>query len=139
MQRLAVADMSPIVLEGLHAAVTEICCQYSYRDASELRMEAQGWIEHLGTLLRSPVGIKTHSDLMTATGWLALLVGCVEWNMGLKSSVEFTRRAALQIATESGNSEQAAWAHEMSAWFAMTDMTEKRYRDVISSTQAVSR
>lgn len=133
VQRLAHADVSPIVLEGLNAAVIELCCQYSYRDAESLRAEAQGWVSHIGDLLQRPVGIKTHSELMNAAGWLALLIGCVEWDMGLKASGEFTRRAALQIATESGNFEQAGWAHEMTAWFAYT---EKRYADVIAAARA---
>lgn len=133
LERLTASDVSPMALESLHSAVTELCCQYSYRDATELRHEAHGWIEHVGKLLRKPVGVKAHSELMTAAGWLALLVGCVEWDMGLKASAQYTRTAAEQIGLEGGHLEQVGWAHEMSAWFAIT---EERYPEVIKHAQA---
>jgi transcriptional regulator with XRE-family HTH domain len=133
LERLTASDVSPRALEALHSAVTELCCQYSYRDASELRTEAHGWIEHVGKLLRQPVGLKAHSELLTAAGWLALLVGCVEWDMGLKASGEYTRRTAQAIAEEAGNFEQLGWAYEMEAWYALT---QERYPDVVKAAQA---
>lgn len=133
LERLTASDTSPGTLQSLHGAVTELCCQYSWRDASELRTEAHGWIEHVGKLLKKPVGVKAHQELMTAAGWLALLVGCVEWDMGLKASAEYTRTAAQQIGHEAGNFEQVGWAYEMAAWFALT---QERFPDVIKHAQA---
>lgn len=133
LERLAVADVSPVALEGLHSAVTELCCQYSWRDAGELRTEAHGWMQRVARILQKPVGVKTHLELLTAAGWLALLVGCVEWDMGLKASAQYTRTAAQQIGLEAGHLEQVGWAYEMLAWFAIT---EERYPDVIKNAQA---
>lgn len=44
---------------------------------------------------------------MTLAGWLALLTGCVEYDMGLRRHAEATRAAALSLAKEADNSEVA--------------------------------
>ncbi|HEV2928454.1 MAG TPA: XRE family transcriptional regulator, partial [Propionibacteriaceae bacterium] len=80
-----------------------------------------------------PVGLKQHQELLTVAGWLALLVGCVEYDLGMRAAAEATRVAALQLATEGGNGEIAAWAWEMSAWFALT---QGRYGQVVDAAQA---
>jgi transcriptional regulator with XRE-family HTH domain len=120
IQRMRASDTTPTTLEALHATVVELCCQYAYRDALELRREAQDWLSHVGSLLRRPVGLKAHTDLLVAGGWLALLAGCVEYDLGLRSAAESTRTAALQLGVESGHPEIQGWAHEMTAWFALT-------------------
>jgi hypothetical protein len=51
--------------------------------------------------------------LLTAAGWLALLVGCVEYDLGLRAAAEATRAAAKRLGAEAGNGEIIAWAHEM--------------------------
>jgi transcriptional regulator with XRE-family HTH domain len=53
VQRLQASDATPATLERLHATLVELCCQYSWRDALELREEAQGWLRHV--LARSAV------------------------------------------------------------------------------------
>ena len=70
--------------------------------------------------------------MLTAAGWLALLVGCVEYDMGMRAGAEATRTAARQLGEEAGHPEIVAWAHEMSAWFALT---QSRYRGVLSAAQ----
>lgn len=104
----------------MQATVIELCCQYAYRDALDLRQEAQGWLTHVGGLLRRPVGLRAHQELLVAGGWLALLAGCVEYDLGMRAAAESTRTAALQLGTEAGHPEIAGWAEEMTAWFALT-------------------
>jgi hypothetical protein len=84
-------------------------------------------------MLRKPVGLQAHTELLAATGWLALLVGCIEYDMGLRTAAEVTRSAAQRLGEEASNAEIVGWSHEMSAWFALT---QSRYRDVISASQA---
>ncbi len=84
-------------------------------------------------MLKRPVGLQAHSELLTATGWLALLVGCIEYDMGLRTAAEVTRSAAQKLGEEADNAEIVGWSYEMSAWFALT---QNRYRDVIAASNA---
>ncbi|MEU0095773.1 hypothetical protein [Kribbella sp. NPDC006257] len=108
VQRLQASDATPVTLERLHATLAELCCQYSWRDALELREEAQGWLRYVGELLRRPVGLRAHTELLTAGGWLPLLAGCVQYDLGLRAAAESTRTAALQLGAEAGHPESAA-------------------------------
>jgi transcriptional regulator with XRE-family HTH domain len=133
LRRVQASDASPSTLDALEATVLELCCQYPYRDAPELRGEAQGWLKQVASLLHRPVGLRQHSGLLVAAGWLALLIGCLEYDMGMRAAAESTRVAARGLGIESGHTEIIGWTHEMSAWFALT---QGRYRDVIASAEA---
>ena len=74
-----------------------------------------------------------HREVLALSRWLALLVGCVEYDTGNRHGAEATRRAALSLATEAGHTEVAGWAHEMKAWFALTTGD---YRGVIAASQS---
>jgi hypothetical protein len=113
--------------------VFELCCVYGWQDAGQLRVGGLRWLREVEHLLHRPVGLKAHQELLTAAGWLALLVGCLEYDMHLGPAAEATRRAAVQIAQEGGNSEIAAWGWEMAAWFALT---QGRYRNVLDAAEA---
>ncbi|MFC7650327.1 hypothetical protein ACFQX6_65845 [Streptosporangium lutulentum] len=68
---------------------------------------------------------------MALAGWLALLVGCVEYDMGSRRGAEGTRQAALSLGREAGHGEIQAWGHEMRAWMALT---QGDYRGVIAAS-----
>lgn len=133
LARVRVSDVSPGTVEALHAAVFDLCCAYGTRGAAHLRNDGQRWLRETVRLLHRPVGLHAHQELLTVAGWLALLVGCVEYDMGMRPAAEATRAAALQLADEAGHGEIAAWAWEMSAWFALT---QGRYRAVLAAVDA---
>jgi transcriptional regulator with XRE-family HTH domain len=133
LERLRASDVSTGVAEALHVTAYELCCTYSWRDAHELRGEGLRWLREVERLLRRPVGLAQHRELLTVAGWLALLVGCVEYDLGMRAAAEATRVAALTLAAEGDNAEIAAWAWEMSAWFALT---QGRHREVVEAAEA---
>jgi len=133
LNRIQSSDVRPVTIDALEATVYELCCQYAYRDATELRAEAHTWLRHVADNLNKPVGLAAHRELLTAAGWLALLVGCIEYDLGLRAAAEATRAAAKRLGAEAGNSEIVGWTHEMSAWFALT---QGRYPDVIRAARA---
>lgn len=53
-------------------------------------------------------------------GWLTLLIGCVNYDLGQARDAEAARTTAFQLGREAGHGEIVAWAFEMSAWFAVT-------------------
>lgn len=133
LARLRTSDVSTPTVEALHATAFELCCAYGWQDALLLRGEALGWLAEVRRLLHRQVGLAQHRELLTAAGWLALLTGCLEYDLGMRADAEATRRAALELATEAGHGEIAAWAWEMSAWFALT---QGRHREVVTAAEA---
>jgi len=133
LHRMQASDTTPGTLDSLHATIAELCCEYPYRDAAELRADAHGWLQQVAKLLRKPVGLRQHTELLVAAGWLALLIGCLEYDLGMRVAAESTRAAARQLGDEAGHNEIVGWTYEMSAWFALT---QGRYRDVVTIAQA---
>ena len=71
--------------------------------------------------------------MLVTTGWLALLLGCVHYDLGEREQAEAARQAAYQAGMQAGHGEIIAWSYEMAAWFALT---EGRYHDVAAYAQA---
>lgn len=132
LQRIKASDTSTVTLESLEATVTDLCCQYAQRDALELRSEGHDWLKEIARLLKAPVGLKEHQRLLVAAGWLALLIGCIEYDLGMRSSAEATRITAQQLGHEADAPDIIGWTHEMSAWFALT---QGRYSDVVEVSE----
>jgi hypothetical protein len=70
-----------------------------------------------------------HRELLVTAGWLALLLGCLHYDLGEREQAEAARQAAWQA----GPGEIVAWLYELAAWFALT---EGRYHDVAEYAQA---
>jgi len=132
LARLRSSDTSRDTLDRLEAVTFELCCRYPYSEAPRLRAEAQAVIRDAAGMLRRPTGLREHRELLASAGWLALLVGCLEYDMGLRRASEATRTMARDLAHEAGHTEIAGWAAEMGAWFALT---QGRYSDVMAETQ----
>jgi transcriptional regulator with XRE-family HTH domain len=130
--RIQASDTSHTTVEALQVTAFELCCDYGWRDAGELRGEALRWLREV-VRLRRAAGLREHGDLLTVAGWLGLLVGCVEYDMGMRTVANASRAAALSLGEEAGNTEIAAWAWEMTAWFALT---QGRFSEAIAAAQA---
>lgn len=132
LERVRASAVSPAAIEALHLTAFELCCRYGRDDPLILRGEGHRWLREVMRLLRRPVGLHEHRELLTIAGWLALLVGCVEYDLGLAPAAEATRGAAVVLGREGGNGEIEAWGWEMAAWFALT---QGRYRDVVTAAE----
>lgn len=97
-----------------------------------LLMEGRQWLRRITALLDQRLTLSQHQEVLTLAGWLALLVGCVEYDTANRAGAEATRREALSLGQESGAGEIAAWANEMRAWFALT---RGDYRGVIAASE----
>lgn len=133
VSRLRRSDVDAVTLDAVRVTVDRLCCEYPYMSSAELRREGRQWLAHLTRLLDSKLTLAQHREVLVLAGWLALLVGCVEYDMSDLRSAEATRQAALQLGRESGHAEVEAWAHEMRCWFALT---QGRYREVIEAARA---
>ncbi|MEV6967591.1 helix-turn-helix transcriptional regulator [Hamadaea sp. NPDC051192] len=134
LARLRRADAGAATLDQLAIEVEQLCCRYVHDDPSQLRTETHGLLRRVsGVLRRGSPSLRAHTELLVQAGWLALLAGCLEYDMGLSASAENTRVGAIQLGREAGASEIVGWGYEMAAWFALTS---GRYEDVLDHARA---
>ncbi len=131
--RLRASDVSPGTLDALKIATDRLCCEYPYMASDQLRIEGQAWLRRITALLGRRMTLAQHQEVLVLAGWVALLLGCVEYDMGRRSDAEATRRVALSLGQEAGHADVIGWAHEMRAWYSLT---QGDYRGVIAAAQA---
>jgi tetratricopeptide (TPR) repeat protein len=133
ISRLRVSDVSPAVLEAMHVAIEQLNNDYSHMPPAVLVEEGQRWLNRLIALHDGRLSLEQHREVLSLAGQVARLVGCVEYDMGRKTAAEATRRAALTLGQESGDSDVVGWAHEMRSWYSLT---EGNYRAAIAAARA---
>lgn len=133
VSRLQRSDVDNATLEALRITVDRLCSEYPHMPSAALVIEGRHWLRQITTTIQSgrPT-LAQHRELMVLAGWLTLLVGCVENDMGERRRAETTRRAALSLGHESGAAGVSGWAHEMLAWFRLTDGDQ---RGVIAASE----
>jgi transcriptional regulator with XRE-family HTH domain len=106
------------IVDQVTVATEELCCDYSWRDAREVRDECRAQFRRIEQLLEGRTTLREHRQLIVSAGWLALLLGCLENDLGREWEAEQARRAAWRLGVEAAHGEIIAWSFEMSAWYA---------------------
>jgi tetratricopeptide (TPR) repeat protein len=130
--RLRGSSIDAATLDGLRLTVDRLCSEYAYLPAEQLITEGRSWLRRITAMLDRQLTIRQHKELLSMAGWLAALVGCVEYDSVNRPGAEATRKAAWSLGEESGNNEVMAWAQEMRAWFALT---RGDYRGVLAAAE----
>ncbi|MBT0771349.1 hypothetical protein KIH74_20595 [Kineosporia sp. J2-2] len=133
VSRMQRSDVDEATLDALRITVDRLCSEYAYLPAEQLLTEGRNWLSRLAALQSQRLTLTQHREVLTLAGWLALLVGCVEYDLGDRRVSEATRKSALSLGQESGNTHISGWAHEMRAWGALTTGD---YRGVVSAAKA---
>jgi hypothetical protein len=133
VSRLNRSDVDTATLDALRITTDRLCSEYPYMPSGQLLIEGRQWLRRVVELHSKSLTLAQHREVLSLSGWLALLVGCIEYDTGDRHAAESTRRAALSLAIEADQAEVAGWAHEMRAWFALTTGD---YRGVITASQA---
>jgi transcriptional regulator with XRE-family HTH domain len=120
VSRIRASDLDQTTLDALAITVDQLCSRYPYAPADQLASEARVWMQRIVDLRHHHLTLAQHREVLVRAGWLALLVGCLEYDLDARTAAEGTRRAALTLGQESGHGEIQAWAEEMRAWFALT-------------------
>lgn len=128
VSRMRSSTIDRATLDGLRITVDLLCREYRHLPADQLLLEGRQWLRRVCGLLDRRMTLSQHRELLELAGVLAELVGCVEYDKSDYKSAESTRRAALSLGEEAGAPEVIGWAHEMRAWFALT---QGDYRGVI--------
>jgi tetratricopeptide (TPR) repeat protein len=132
LTRLRGSSVDAATLDGLRLTVDRLCSEYAYLPAGQLITEGRSWLRRILTMLDRQLTIRQHAELLAMAGWLAALVGCVEYDSVNRAGAEATRQAAWSLGEESGHHEIMAWSQEMRAWFALT---RGDYRGVLSAAE----
>ncbi|MFE6309316.1 XRE family transcriptional regulator [Nocardiopsis sp. NPDC057823] len=118
--RLRRSSVDTATMDALRLTVDRLCADYPVVDARQLLVESRAWLSRLADMLDMGVSLTQHREILSLAGMLALLVGCLEQDIGATSGAERTRRSALALGTESDDPNVIGWAYEMSCWFALT-------------------
>lgn len=133
VSRLRTSDITDATLDALTITVDRLCSEYPHMPSEQLLVEGRQWLRRMTDLLRGRLTLAQHREVLRLAGFLALLVGCVEYDMGQRGGAEGTRTAALSIGQEADSPDVVGWAHEMAAWFALT---QGDYRGTIAAADA---
>lgn len=106
-------------LEQARAEVERLCTAYASEDAAAVLHETDGWIAEMVNL-RSRVDLDGHREVYRLTGQLALLRACLTYDRGDEPAAQQSRVAAMGFAQQLNDGVMTAWAHEISAWMALT-------------------
>ena len=132
VSRLQRSDLDEATLDGLRVMADRLCSEYPFMPADQLLTEGRAWLRRITTLQGQRVTLKQHREILVLAGWVALLVGCVEYDTGNRQAAETTRQAALSLGTEADHAEIQGWAHEMRAWI---NLTSGDYHGVIAAAR----
>jgi transcriptional regulator with XRE-family HTH domain len=130
---VSVSDIGQGTLDTLQEAAELLCRAYPSASAAELRARTKQRLSYISRLLHGRLTLAQHRELLVTIGWLALLLGCVHYDLGEREQAEGARQAANQAGLQAGHGEIIAWSYEMAAWFALT---EGRYYDVVDYARA---
>ncbi|WBB97180.1 XRE family transcriptional regulator [Solwaraspora sp. WMMA2080] len=130
LSRIRASDVSAAMLDALRIAADRLCCEYPYTPPYQLYVEGKAWLRRLMSLMDRRLTLAQHKEVLSLAGLVALLVGCVEYDLGLRREAESTRKAALALGEEAGDAAVVGWAHEMRAWYALT---QGDYRGTIAA------
>ncbi|MBW8484106.1 XRE family transcriptional regulator [Actinomadura parmotrematis] len=133
LTRLRSSSVDAAVIEGLRITVNRLCSEYPHMPAEQLLLEGRAWLRRITTMLDRHLSLAHHRELLSLAGWLAALVGCVEYDATNRPAAEATRQAALSLGEDSGDTEIIGWAQEMRAWFSIT---RGDYRGVLAAAEA---
>ena len=120
VSRLQRSDLDQATLDGLRIMADRLCSEYPYMPADQLLSEGRAWLRRITSLQGQRLTLRQHREILVLAGWVALLVGCVEYDMGNRHAAETTRQAAMSLGIEADHGEIVAWAHEMRCWFNLT-------------------
>jgi hypothetical protein len=115
---VTISDLGQGTLDTLQEAAELLCRAYPSASAGELRTRTRQRLSYISRLLGGRLTLAQHRELLVTIGWLALLLGCVHYDLGEREQAEAARQAAYQAGMQAGHGEIIAWSYELAAWFA---------------------
>ena len=131
--RAGASDTSQGVVETVQLQVDRYCRDYPTVSPVLLEPRVRQRLRELHKLLDGRLTLRQRRELLTAGGFLTLLLSCLQFDMGHSEAAEESRDAAYQLGQAAEHQEIIAWTYEISAWFALVD---RRYDDTVEHARA---
>jgi transcriptional regulator with XRE-family HTH domain len=125
-----------VAIEDTERAVLRLRRMYSRTPPVQLALDIGDRLRQVDLLLRRPLTLGQHRDLLLGRGWLTLLLGTVYFDLRQRETAHAYRDLALHIAQDVGHAELEAWTWETPAWFALLS---GQHRDAVAYAQASQR
>ncbi|RMI32413.1 XRE family transcriptional regulator [Nocardia stercoris] len=138
VSRLRMSDVSDATLDAITITADRLCHEYSRAEPHDLLLEGTAWLRRITSLLDGRLTLAQHRRVLELAGWVALLVGCVEYDLGHRGAAEATRCAARSLGEEAEHDELVAWAAELAAWFALTQGNRRGAAEIAASAGAAA-
>ncbi|WP_405502161.1 hypothetical protein [Streptomyces anulatus] len=82
VSRLNRSDVDGATLDALRITTDRLCSEYPFMPSGQLIIEGRQWLRRVVELHTKSLTLAQHREVLALSGWLALLVGCVEYDMG---------------------------------------------------------
>ena len=122
------SDLGGGTLEMVDRTVDRFCREYPKAAPAVLVPRVQQRLRFLAKLLEGRVTLTQHRHLLVASGWLATLLACLQFDLGDRDGAEASQAAAYTFARQAEHRELLAWTYELLAWWSLVD---RRHDDVI--------
>jgi hypothetical protein len=132
LQQLQASQVDGASLEAVALTVDKLCSEYPYMPAEQLLLEARAWLARLVEMIRTPMTLGQRREVQVLAGWLALLVACLQYDLGDAAAAQLTRGHARSLGAEAEHASIQGWAHEISAWVALTS---GNFRGVLTAVE----
>jgi transcriptional regulator with XRE-family HTH domain len=134
LARLAEAsDVGADALASVERAVGRLRGAAASAPPGSLLPAVRAQRRYVGRLLDGRLTVAQRRRLLTAAGWLSVVLARLHFEAGERDAAEASRDAALRLARQAGDAELAAWVLEAAAWWALVD---GRLRDAIELARA---
>ena len=87
VNRLRASDVSRATLDGVAVTAERLACEYPYLPSEQLLVDGRDWLKQITALLDRHLTLPQHREVLTQAGWVALVLGCVEYDMGMRGTV----------------------------------------------------
>jgi hypothetical protein len=134
LARLAEAsDVGADALASVERAVERLRGAAASAPPGSLLPAVRAQRRYVGRLLDGRLTVAQRRRLLTAAGWLSVVLARLHFEAGERDAAEASRDAAWRLARQAGNAELAAWVLEAGAWWALVD---GRLREAVELARA---
>jgi tetratricopeptide (TPR) repeat protein len=134
LARLAEAsDVGADALASVERAVDRLRGAAASAPPGSLLPAVRAQRRYVGGLLDGRLTVAQRRRLLTAAGWLSVVLARLHFEAGERDAAEASRDAALRLARQAGNAELVAWVLEAAAWWALVD---GRLREAVELARA---
>lgn len=120
MRRVEHSDTGQATIAAVESGVDRLSRSYAHVAPTTLLASLRRFQRYVAQLLDGRMTLAQRRDLMRQAGWLSILTGTADIDLGYHRAAGANFDLARQLAKEAGDPSIAAWAAETEAWQALS-------------------